>query len=58
MKILGTVREIQELQNKCMVIECDDCILCHAGTCGVYDTMQYMEKLNRIDPELETTLDI
>lgn len=56
MKILGTVKEIQELQNRCMVIECDDCILCNAGICGVYETMQYMEELNRIDPELETTL--
>lgn len=58
MKILGTVKEIQELQNKCMVIECDDCILCNGGTCELYHTMQYMEELSRIDPELETTLDI
>lgn len=58
MKLIGTVREFQDLQNKCMVIECDDCILCNVGTCEVYQTMQYMENLSHIDPDLETTLDI
>lgn len=58
MKLLGTVTEIQELQNKCMVIECDDCILCKSGTCELYNTMQYIDDLRKIDEDLETTIEI
>lgn len=58
MKILGTVKEIQELQNKCMTTECDDCILSRSGFCKVYSTMQFIDDLRYIDPYLETTIDI
>lgn len=58
MKLLGTVREFQGMQNKCIVMECDDCILCKVGTCELYGTMDYMDKLCKIDPDLETIIEI
>lgn len=58
MKLLGTVTEIKELQKRCVSTECDGCVLSMSGTCAVYNTMQYMDDLSYIDPDLETTIDI
>lgn len=58
MKLLGTVKEIQELQDKCFVMECDNCILSYSGTCEVYNTKRYIDELISINPDMETTISI
>ncbi len=59
MKILGTVKENQDLQNKCMKMACDGCIFSkHERYCEIFDAISYFEELEKFDSNMEVTLEM
>ncbi len=59
MKLLGTVQEIHDLQNKCRKMECDDCIFSkHEHYCVIFDTISYFDELEKFDRNMEVALEM